>query len=96
MLNHDDSTTTQNPQDHDLTHYSALSAANDTLAIPSTAGTAEKTGMRLNDQEINLFLNYVKQHCTLMTSRDTNLKKSDFNKAHDMVKSKDTAQCHYK
>ena len=44
MLNHDDSTTTQNPQDHDSTHYSALSSTNDTLATPSTAGTAEKTG----------------------------------------------------
>ena len=60
------------------------------------AGSAEKTGGQWNDQEINLLLNYVRQNCTLMTSRDTNLKKSDFNKAHDMVKSKDTAQCHYK
>ena len=31
-----------------------------------------------------------------MTSRGTNLKKSDFNKAHDTVKLKDAAQCHYK
>ena len=31
-----------------------------------------------------------------MTSRGTNHKKSDFNKAHDAVKSKDAAQCHYK
>ena len=38
------SSPTQNPQDHDLTHYSALSSTNDTLATPSTAGTAEKTG----------------------------------------------------
>ena len=52
MLNHDDSTTTQNPQDHDLTHYSALSSTNDTMATPSTAGSAEKTGGRWNDQEI--------------------------------------------
>ena len=96
MLNHDDSTTTQNPQDHDSTHYSALSSTNDTLATPSTAGSAEKTGGRWNDQEINLLLNYVEQNCTLTTSRGTNLKKSDFNKARDTVKSKDTAQCHYK
>ena len=40
MLNHDDSTTTQNPQDHDLTHYSALSSTNNTLATPSTAGSS--------------------------------------------------------
>ena len=33
---------------------------------------------------------------TIKKSRGTNLKKSGFNKAHDMVKSKDAAQCHYK
>ena len=69
-------------------YYSALSSTNDTLATPSTAGSAEKTGGRWNDQEINLLLNYVEQNCTLMTSRGTNLKKSDFNKAHDTVNRK--------
>ena len=88
MLNHDDSTTTQNPQTHDLTHYSASSSTNDTLATPSTARSAEKTGGRWNNQGINLLLNYVKQNCTLTTSRGTNLKKSDFNKAHDTVNRK--------
>ena len=96
MLNHDDSTTTQNPQTHDSTHYSASSSTNDTLAASNTAGSAEKTGGQWNNQETNLLLNYVERNCTLMTSRGTNLKKYDFNKAHDMVKSKDAAQCHYK
>jgi PKD repeat protein len=94
MQDHDDNdSTTQNP---DLTQYSASSSTHDTPATTSTAGTAEKTTGRWTDQEIDLLLNYVEGNCILTTARGITLKKSDFNKAHDMVKTKDATQCHYK
>jgi hypothetical protein len=40
--------------------------------------------------------NYVKENCILTTARGLNIKKSEFDKARDTVKSKDAAQCHYK
>jgi PKD repeat protein len=82
MQDHDDNnSTTQNPQDHDLTQYSASSSTHDTPATTSTAGTAEKTTGQWTEQEINLFLNYVKENCILTTARDLNMKRSEFNKA---------------
>ena len=67
MQNHDDSTT-QNPQGHDLTHYSALSSTHDTLATTSTVGTAEKTSGWWTEQEIDLLLNYVERNSILTTA----------------------------
>jgi hypothetical protein len=95
MRNLDDSTN-QNPQDHDSTHHSALSSTNDTLATTSTSGTAEKTSGRWTEHEIDLLLSYVEQNSILTTARGLNLKKSEFNKARDTIKSKDPGQCHYK
>jgi hypothetical protein len=97
MQDHDDNnSTTQNPQDHDSTQYSASSFTHNTPATTSTAGTAEKTTGWWTEQEINLLLNYVEENCILTTARGLNMKKSEFNKARDMVKSKNAAQCHYK
>ena len=101
MQTHDNSTP-QNPQDHDSTQYSTLSSdsAHDTQAISSTqaqaVGTTEKTSGRWTDQEIFLLLDYVEKNSILTTARGLNLKKSEFNKACDVVKSKDPGQCHYK
>jgi hypothetical protein len=46
--------------------------------------------------EIHLLLDYVEANCVLTTVRGLNLKKVHFNKARDMVKTKDAGQCHYK
>ena len=48
------------------------------------------------DEEIELFLDSVSTNCTLMTARGLSLKKTAFNQAHVVVKTKDAAQCHYK
>jgi hypothetical protein len=61
----------------------------------SNSGKANTTG-RWTDQEITLLLDYVEAHCPLSTSRGLSLKKTQFNKARDTVKSKDASQCHYK
>jgi hypothetical protein len=96
MQDHDEnhSAITQNQQDYDSTH--ASSSTHHSLATSSTAGTAEKTTGRWSEQETNLLLDYVERKCILTTPRGLNLKKSEFNGARDMVKSKDAAQCHYK
>ena len=95
MQNHDDSaeSTTQNQQDNDS---SALLSTRDTLATTSTTETAEKASGRWTDQEVYLLLDFVEQNSILTTARGLNLKKSEFNRARDKVKSKDAAQCHYK
>ena len=67
MQNHDNSTT-QNPQDHDLTDYSALSSTHDTLANTINVRTAEKTSGWWTKQEINLLLNYVERNSILTTA----------------------------
>lgn len=96
---HDDdnnsTTQAQNPQleAHDSTHHSAT---HNTLATTSTSGTAEKTSGRWTEQEINLLLSYVEENCVLTSAKGLSLKKSEFNRAREIVKSKDAAQCHYK
>ena len=62
----------------------------------AAASASEKTSGRWTDSEVHLLLDYVEANCILTTPRGLNLKKTDFKKAHDMVKSKDAAQCHYK
>lgn len=96
--NNDTTTTTQPPQlDHDLTNPSASSStAHYTLASTSTSENLDKTSGWWTKNEIKLLLDYVEGNCILTTMRGLNLKKSEFNKAHDMVKSKDANQCHYK
>lgn len=91
---HDSTTQTT---DHDSTNFSAQ-ASSSTHDTPASIGTenVEKASGRWTDTEISLLLDYVEENCVLMTARGLNLKKSQFNKARDVVKSKDAAQCHYK
>ena len=96
MQDHDDDSITQNTQDYDSTHHSASSSTPNTLATTSTTGIAEKTTGQWTDEEVMLLLNYVEQNSTLTTARGLNLKKSEFNKAREVVESKDAAQCRYK
>ena len=85
----------QEPQDEDyLTHQSASLSTHDTLVTTSASGTTENTSRQWTDQEINL-LNYVEESYTLMTGRGLILKKSEFNKASNYLKSKDAGQCQY-
>ena len=101
MRDHDNNNnnTTHSPQlDHDSTNPSQASSST-THDAPATASTSEnldKTSGRWTKNKIKLLLDYVEGNCTLMTARGLNLKKSEFNKAHAMVKSKDAGQCHYK
>jgi hypothetical protein len=95
MQNPDDSTT-RNLPDHDSTDYSTLSSTNDTLATTSTAGTTEKSNKRWSVQEINLLLDYIERNSILTTARGLNLKKSEYKKASEMVKTRDAVQCQRK
>ena len=88
--------TAQTQQDHNSMNLSAS-----TYDTPPATGTSEtikkSTGSsRWTETEIKLLLDYVKENCTLTTARGLNLKKSGFNKACEIVKSKDTSQCHHK
>ena len=102
MRDPDNDTITQPslPHDHDLTNPSALSSGAQDTSTTSTSENlepqAEKTSGRWTEDDINLLLDYVEGNCILTTARGLNLKKSDFNKARAMVKSKDSGQCHYK
>ncbi len=62
-------------------------------AAASTTGSVEKTSGRWTNDEVKLLLGYVEANCILTTARGLNLKKSDFNKAHNTVKTKDPSQC---
>jgi hypothetical protein len=81
-------------QDHNSTNFSTSSSTRDTPASVSTSENIEKTSGRWTESEVVLLLDYVKENCVLMTARGLSLKKSEFNKACAMVKSKDAAQCH--
>jgi hypothetical protein len=72
------------------------SSMHDTLAETSTATGTEKKSTRWTTDEINLLLDYIEANCVLTTARGLILKKSQFNKARDTVKTKDASQCHYK
>ena len=92
------------PQPDDLTDASAsapyvtpnasLSTTHDTITT-TTSESLKKTSSRWTENEVTLLLDYVEGNCILTTVRGISLKKSDFNKAHTMVKSKDASQCHY-
>ena len=93
----------EDPTHHTLQETAALTSYLDfTSSTPNTSNPANtssssgKASGHWTDQEITLLLNYVEAHCSLNTSRGLNLKKSQFNKARDTVKSKDASQCHYK
>ena len=95
LLDHDmddNSTSNQETSHSDFTSTHDTSYPADTS---SNSGKANTTG-RWTDQEITLLLDYIEAHCPLSTSRGLSLKKTQFNKARDTVKSKDASQCHYK
>ena len=84
-------------EDHNhSTSHSGFTSTPDTSNPADTASSSGKASGRWTDQEITLLLDYVEAHCNLNTARGLNLKKTEFNKAHDTVKSKDASQCHYK
>jgi hypothetical protein len=92
-----------NSEDHNNlqeTSHSDFSSTHDTSNLgpayaSSNSGKANASG-RWTDQEIILLLDYVEAHCPLSTTRGLNMKKTQFNKARDTIKSKDASQCHYK
>jgi hypothetical protein len=63
---------------------------------PAATGIVEKTSGRWRDSEIKLLLHYVETKCTLTTASGLSLKKSQFNGAHEIVKTKNRDQCHCK
>ena len=90
MRDLDNDTNAPNPPDNDSIASSSIRNA------PAATGSSEKTSGRWTDDEIKLLLHYVGTKCTLTTARGLNLKKSQFNGAREMVKTKDAGQCHYK
>ena len=88
-------TSTQPPQLNCSTNPSTSSSAHDTPTT-STSENLEKTSGWWTKTEINLLLDFVEGNCILTSARGLNLKKSEFNKACTIVKSKDANQCHYK
>ena len=85
-----------NLQENDSTSHSGFTSTPNTSNPANTSSNSGKASGCWTDQEITLLLNYVKTHCSLNTPRGLNLKKTQFNKAQDTVKSKDASQCHYK
>ena len=86
-----------NLQENDSASYSGFTSTPNTISNPGdTSSNSGKASGHWTDQEITLLLDYVKTHCSLNTLRGLNLKKTQFNKAWDTVKSKDASQCYYK
>jgi hypothetical protein len=103
MLEHDmdvdnpeDQSRAQNTQDNESASHSALTSTHNPSTIANTSNSSERTSGRWSEQESGLLLDYVEANCSLNTPRGLNLKKSDFNKARNIVMSKDPSQCHYK
>ena len=98
MRNHDNDNDddAQTAGDYESTNFTVSSSTHDTPATASSSENIEKTSSRWTENEIKLLLDYVEANCVLTTARGLNLKKSEFNKAHATVKSKDANQCHYK
>jgi hypothetical protein len=97
MRNHDNNNNnTTGPQDHDSINLSASSSTHNTPPTTSTLENIEKTNSRWTENEVNLLLDYVEANCILTTARGLNMKKSEFNRARVMVKTKDATQCHSK
>jgi hypothetical protein len=98
LLDHDMDDNSEYHSNLQETSHSDFTSTHDTSNPADTSsnpGKANATG-RWTDQEITLLLDYVEAHCPLSTSRGLSLKKTQFNKARDTVKSKDASQCHYK
>lgn len=97
-LGYDSDTTDIDSPDSDIVDSDSDMENNNTVNTEDQAETSAsgKKGGRWSEQEITLLLDYVESQCSLNTARGLTLKKSQFNKARDTVKSKDAGQCHYK
>ena len=99
LLDHDMDDTGNNFEDQSgwqETSHSDLTSTHNTSNPVDTSTSNSGRASRWTDQEISLLLDYVEASCLLNTARGLNLKKSQFNKARDTVKSKDATQCQYK
>jgi hypothetical protein len=102
--NTDDSNSTPaapplNPHDADSVYYSSASSSLHTFTQTATTSNtegSEKTSGQWTTDEILLLLEYVRENCVLTTMKGLNLKKTEFNKAREVVKTKDVGQCQYK
>ena len=85
-------------QDNDSKNCSTSAHAHvsPTTDTTSISETIKKSSGQWTDSEVKLLLDYVERNCTLTTTQVINLMKSDFNKAHTLVKLKDANQCRYK
>ena len=61
-----------------------------------TASSNVPSSGRWSSDEIWLLLAYVEANCVFTAAKGINLKKSEFNKARETVKTKTAGQCHYK
>ena len=77
------STIAQNPA-------SIATASSNNISSSSSGGCHRVT------DEIWLLLGYVEAHCVFTTVKGVNLKKSEFTKASDVVKTRTVTQCHTK
>ena len=95
-LNDDTTAQLETAGDHDSTNFSASSTHN-TVNTPTASASEnlEKTS-KWTEAEVKLLLDYVEANCILTTARGLNLKKSEFNRASAVVRTKDSNQCHYK
>ena len=91
--NMDDSDTGNN--NHNLQEPGNASSSHTSNPADTSSNSWKASGC-WTDQETSLLLDYVEAHCPLNTSRGLNLKKTHFNKAREVVKSKDASQCYYK
>ena len=91
LLDHDmDDIEDHNLQENDSTSHSGFTSTPDTSNPANTSSNSGKASGHWTDQEITLLLDHVEAHCSLNTLRGLNLKKTQFNKAHDTVKAKDS------
>jgi hypothetical protein len=89
MRSHED----DNPAPDNTTSTTTQNTPNDASIAASSNITSSG---RWSSDEIWLLLAYVKANCVFTAAKGINLKKSEFNKARDTVKSKTASQCHYK
>ena len=91
LLNHDMNDIEDcNLQKNDSTSHSGFTSTPDTSNPANTSSNSGKASGHWTDQEITLLLDHVEAHCSFNTLSGLNLKKTQFNKAHDTVKAKDS------
>jgi hypothetical protein len=89
MCSHED----DNPAPDNTTSTTTQNTPDDASIAASSNITSSG---RWSSDEIWLLLAYVEANCVFTAAKGINLKKSEFNKARDTVKTKTASQCHYK